>query len=477
MNKKRTDAAGESRRGSASKPNVAKNELPLDQASGGASTPKEFRTSASGKWMQPLQGWLSGAVLPRVVRSSQPWAKGCNPFGIVVMGNALVKTAILALFILAGPLVYSQNQTIEIEKPSGPGMEKPILVSMSGFTGEAAQVLEFDLYIQGFAFTNAQAAQYLISGSNNGSLQGRVTDAVNKSSVVAPKAYSGASLRRQAHAFADDFVVALQRKPICQTKIAFKGETGGGNGEIFVCDFDGHNPQQITPDRTIVAAPCWVPGRLGLYYTSYKYGHPDIFYHNLSSGERKVFTPYPGSNISPAASPDGSKVAMILSKDGWTDLYVANSDGTGLRRLTKSPQDESSPCWSPDGQWICYASKDKEHRALCKISPSGGTPERIRTVGAANPTEPDWSPDGKWIAFTVQFRDFEIAVVPAAGGSATLLVDGEDPSWAPNSRTLIYARRQGGRYVLSLLDVPTKQVKDVSRIPGSSSQSQPSWAR
>src|SRR5258708_10757803 len=122
MNKKRTDAAGESRRGSASKPNVAKNELPLDQASGGASTPKEFRTSASGKWMQPLQGWLSGAVLPRVVRSSQPWAKGCNPFGIVVMGNALVKTAILALFILAGPLVYSQNQTIEIEKPSGPGM-------------------------------------------------------------------------------------------------------------------------------------------------------------------------------------------------------------------------------------------------------------------------------------------------------------------------------------------------------------------
>src|SRR6266852_209292 len=72
--------------------------------------------------------------------------------------------------------------------------------------------------------------------------------------------------------------------------------------------------------------------------------------------------------------------------------------------------------------------------------------------------EPDWSPDGKWIAFTVQFRDFEIAVVPAGGGSATLLVEGEDPSWAPNSRTLIYARRQGGRYVLSLLDVPTKQV-------------------
>src|SRR5713101_2378950 len=326
------------------------------------------------------------------------------------------KTLTLAAVVVCCACAHAQNDTITIPGYSGPGMEKPIWVSMSGFTSEAAQVLGFDLYVQGFAFTNAQAAQYLISGSNNGNLQGRVTDAVNKSTLVS-KAYTGASVRRQAHAFADDFVVALDRKPICQTKIAFKGETGGGNGEIFVSDFDGHNPQQVTPDHTIVAAPCWVPGRMGLYYTSYKYNHPDIFFHNLSSGERKVFARYGGSNISPAVSPDGGRVAMILSRDGWTDLYVCNSDGTGLKRLTKSPQDESSPCWSPDG---------------------------------------------KWIAFTVQFRDFEIAVVPAGGGSATLLVEGEDPSWAPNSRTLIYARRQGGRYVLSLLDVPTKQVKDVS---------------
>jgi len=168
---------------------------------------------------------------------------------------------------------------------------------------------------------------------------------------------------------------------------------------------------------------------------------------------------------------------MILSKDGWTDLYVCNADGSGLRRLTKSPQDESSPCWSPDGQWICFASKDRERRSLAKISVSGGTPQRIPTNGVGNPTEPDWSPDGKWIAFTSQARDFSVCVVPASGGDATVLVSGEDPSWAPNSRTLAFARRQSGHYVLSLLDAPTKQVKDVSRTSGSSSQSQPSWAR
>src|SRR5882672_11262625 len=82
---------------------------------------------------------------------------------------------------------------IVIPGESGPGKEKPILLSVSGISGEALQVLQFDLYVQGFAFTNAEAAQYLLSGSNNGNLQGRASDRFNKSSLVA-KAYSGASL-------------------------------------------------------------------------------------------------------------------------------------------------------------------------------------------------------------------------------------------------------------------------------------------
>jgi TolB protein len=383
------------------------------------------------------------------------------------------------IFIALGFIAASSSAqpTIEITKPVNvPGFTPPIYVSMSGFTGEAAQVLRFDLYVQGFAFTNAEAAQYLLSGSNNGNLEGKAIDNITKSIIVPPKAYSGAALRRQAHAFADDFVVALGRKPIAQTKVAWKGESNR-HSEIYLSDFDGHNAQPVTQDNSIVAAPCMVPGRLAMYYVSYKLDNADIFYHNLSTGERNAFARYGGSNISPAVSPDGSKVAMILSKDGWIDLYVCNSDGTGLKRLTKSPQDESSPCWSPDGRWICYASKDRERRALSKISPEGGEPQRIPTAGVLSPTEPDWSPDGKLIAFTSQGAGFSICVVPATGGTATVLVAGEDPSWSPNSRTLMYGRRQGGRYTLSLLDVPTKQYKDVSRIPGISSQSQPSWAR
>ena len=386
-----------------------------------------------------------------------------------------LKQFLIALGLIAA--VGSAYSQIDITKTSVvPGETKPIFVSMSGLTGEAATTLQFDLYVQGFAFTNAEAAQYLISGSNNGNLQARAVDPHNRSTLVS-KAYSGASLRRQVHAFADDFLQALNRKGIAQTKIAFKGENSP-TSEIYVADFDGHDAQAVTRDNNLVAAPCWVPGHNALYYVSYKLNHADIFYHDLSTGARRAFARYGGSNMSPAVSPDGSKVAMILSKDGWTDLYVCDADGSNLKRLTKSPQDESSPCWSPDGKWICFAAKESEHRTLCKVSPSGGTLQRIATGGMPSPTEPDWSPDGEWIAFTAQFRSgFQICVVPAKGGTVTSLVEGEDPSWAPNSRTLAYGRRSGGRYVLSLLDVPTKQYKDVSRVSGISSQSQPSWAR
>jgi TolB protein len=388
-------------------------------------------------------------------------------------------TWIKHICLLANSIAFSALAAdVNVEGRSGPGNEPPIWVSISGINGEALQVLQFDLYVQGFNFTNSEAAQFLISGRANGNFQATATDKYAKSTVVS-QAYSGESLRRQVHQFVDDFVSALpalKRKPICRTKIAFKGETRP-NSEVFVADFDGHNSQSVTKDGSIVAAPEWVPGHMALYYTSYKLNHADILYHNLSSGERKMFARFGGSNMSPAPSPDGSKVAMILSKDGWTDLYVQSAGGGTPTRLTKSPQDESAPCWSADGNWICFASKDAEHRVLKKISASGGQAQRINTGGVPNPTEPDWSPDGKWIAFTSQTRTFQICVVPASGGDATVLTEGEDPSWAPNSRTLIFARRTGDGYILSLLDVPTKQVKDVSRISGSSSQSQPSWAK
>jgi TolB protein len=392
----------------------------------------------------------------------------------------------LVIFALLGGLAapgLRAQENIEINGVTKIGVP-PTPITITGFTGEVASVLKFDLAVMGFSNAPAGSANYELSGVNTANVTGQLNLVGGGSkSVLFSRSYQGGTMRAQAHRLADDVVFKITGvNGIAEasgqiSKIAFKVENTTG-GEIFVSDFDGHNAMAATADHTIVAAPCWVPHQFALYYTSYKLGPPCIWYQDLHSGARKNFADYPGMIGSPAVSPDGRKVAMVLAKGGSVNIYVGDADGGGVKQLTFTAEDNSSPCWSPDGKWICFASKVNERRALSKVPAEGGHMERIITGGISNPSEPDWSPDCKLIAFTSQYLGgFNICVVPSEGGTAIPLVSGEDPSWAPNSRTLIFVRRGGGgNRTLSLLDVPTKQVKDVPRVSGSSN-SQPSWAK
>ena len=353
------------------------------------------------------------------------------------------------------------------------GQSRLTPIALTGFPTEVASVLKFDLELAGFKITAPDTALYTLNGAlNAGQVEGRLSSR-SQTSLLA-RAYKGSNVRSQAHALADDVLLTLTgQKGIAQTRIAFKAELDR-TSEVYVADYDGHNAVQVTQDNNLVAAPTWAPGRGLLYYVSYKQDNPDIFYHDLASGKRAVVASYSGLNTSPAISSTG-KLAMVLSKGGSPDIYIADLNGANLKQLTFTPEDESSPCWSPDGQWICYVAKVNERRSLMKVSVNGGSAHRIAIDGAVNPTEPDWSPDGRFIIFTSQKAEFELCLVPAEGGVATTVVTGEDPSWAPNSRNVVFTRRKNGRRYLSLLDVFTKHVKDVAQLSGNCSQ--PSWAK
>lgn len=363
----------------------------------------------------------------------------------------------------------------------------PIPIHLSGFSGEVLETLRYDLYVMGFKEAPLETAKYVLSGSNDTEVKaelrsGTGTSTKGTSTALLYQSYSGPRLRALAHRLADDVVFKItEKKGIAETRIGFKVETGTrGQSEIYIADFDGRNPEPVTRDKTIVAAPCWVPGHMAMYYTSYLLNTPHIFYQNLRTGDRSDFAHYAGMNSSAAVSPDGKKIAMILSKSGSPDVWVCDADGSNLRDLTPTKEDESSPCWSHDGKWIYYAGKVNERRVLARVSVNGGAPHTI-TTGVSNPSEPDLSPDGKWIAFTSQHggsNPFDICIVPAEGGAAIVVASGEDPCWAPNSRNLVFVKRINEVHSLSLLDVPTRQVKDVARVSGrDSNNSQPSWAR
>jgi len=166
---------------------------------------------------------------------------------------------------------------------------------------------------------------------------------------------------------------------------------------------------------------------------------------------------------------------MILSKSGTPNIWIADADGSNLRQLTTIREGASSPCWSPDGRMICFSSALSGRSALYTIPAAGGTQRRLSTTGAPNATEPDWSPDAKTIVFTSLMGNFQVCSVPASGGDATVLAAGEDPKWAANSRTVIFSQRRGSKSILSMLDVPTKRVKELPSNSGSCSQ--PSWSK
>ncbi len=381
---------------------------------------------------------------------------------------------IILAFLFSCTLHAQVPRQIDIVKSND--ATRLIPISISGFTGEADSVLKFDLSVLGLQVTTADNAEYLISGSQNASLEGRLQPTGPNSSAGNgfARAYSGGNTRSQAHAFADDIVKAIRgTSPIFHTKIAFCRKVGPIM-ELCVSDFDGQGVVQMTHDGALVATPAWSPGGRQLFYTSWKSSYTQIFEHDAATGQRSVFAAYGGGNFNPSISPDGKKVAMILSKGGSPNLYVCDSDGSNLKELTFERDEASSPTWSPDSQTICYVVHSGR-ASLRKISVNGGKPQPLPTGIGGNLTSPDWSPDGRMIIFTSGSGNFTLWITPAAGGEAEQLVAGEDPCWAPNSRTVIFTRQVNHNAVLSLLDVPTKHVKDVGQLSGSCSQ--PAWAR
>jgi TolB protein len=393
--------------------------------------------------------------------------------------SRLIRPAAAILSVVCALLVSAQDSgpDITIKK----GAVRTIPISLSGYSDEVRKILEFDLYVVGFEVNSGATPQYRLAGGGQGEVRGTLSD-VNSQQVLFARTYPGGSARAQAHALANDVVKSVLQIPgIANTKIAFRNLPGGRNArgelisEIWASDCDGSGAVALTGDGSIAFGPSWVPGQLKLFYTSFRGSRPEIYLQDLRSGNRTRVFSFPGTSSSPAVSPDGSKVVMVLSRSGSPDLWLANVDGSGLRQLTTTKELEASPCWSPDGRTICFTSAEGGRPSLYTIPASGGAMKRLNTGGVTQCTEPDWSPDGQWIAFTRAAGEFTIYVMPAAGGSANAIAAGEDPSWSPNSRTLVFTRRVGGERRLSLLDVPSKHVKDLARLSGGCSQA--SWSR
>ena len=250
------------------------------------------------------------------------------------------------------------------------------------------------------------------------------------------------------------------------SKLAFIGEMTGKK-EVYVSDLFCGEVRRITNDRAIALSPRWTPDGGKIIYTSfYHSGAPDIFLMDLGTNERMTFESFKGTNSGARFSPNGEQVAMILSGEGETQVYVSDPQGRRVSRRTYSDSVKASPCWSPDGSRIVFASSPGPQLYL--ISAGGGGAERI-THGISNYcAEPDWSAaNPNRIAFTIRSGGYQVAVLDLSTGQSKKVslapFDAIEPCWLADGRHLVYTAR--GRYdsVLSILDTETGKSTPISK--------------
>jgi TolB protein len=174
--------------------------------------------------------------------------------------------------------------------------------------------------------------------------------------------------------------------------------------------------------------------------------------HTLADGRRQVAANFKGSNSAPAWSPDGSRLAVSLSREGGSQIYLINPDGSNVRRITQSSGIDTEPVFSPDGQSLYFTSDRGGSPQIYRMPAGGGQAQRITFEGSYN-VSPRISPDGRVLAYIARHDGkFQVTTLDLASRQTQVLTDSdkdESPSFAPNGRMILLATVIGGRGVLS----------------------------
>jgi len=156
-------------------------------------------------------------------------------------------------------------------------------------------------------------------------------------------------------------------------------------------------------------------------------------------------------DVTPAISPDGTRLAFASNRDGVWDLYLMALDSGAVTRLTQSAEYDSHPSWSPDGLWLAYESyvADAESGSLeIFIRPLDGSQAPIQlTDDPAADFDPAWSPAGRQVAFIstrsgepeVWLADLDQVDQRFANLSRDQTAAESAPAWSPDGRWLAWS--------------------------------------
>jgi TolB protein len=289
--------------------------------------------------------------------------------------------------------------------------------------------------------------------------------------------------RRIGHLISDVIYKAMTGiEGYFDTRIVFVSEDGPKSKRVkrlAIMDQDGFNVRPLTDGRDLVLTPRFSPSTNEITYMSFGNATPRVYLMNIDTKQREIVGEFPNMSFSPRFSPDGQRVIMSLQDGGNANIYELDLRSRELRQLTNVPAINTAPSYSPDGSQIAFESDRGGTQQIYVMGADGSGQNRI-SFGNGRYSTPVWSPDGKYVAFTKQGGGkFAIGVMNPDGGGERILTEGfhnEGPTWAPNSRVIMFFRDgQGASGGPQLWSVDVTGYNE-QQVPTPGFSSDPAWS-
>lgn len=205
---------------------------------------------------------------------------------------------------------------------------------------------------------------------------------------------------------------------------------------------------------------------------------PAMFIGNASASEEKIGV----LAQSPSLSPSGQELVFAADFDGRSRLWISGLDGSRLRKVSSLGNSEAAitdlePAWSPDGLKIAYTSIDGSTHDIWVVQADGAYPVKLTANGAEN-GHPAWSPDGRKIVFESDkdgSRDIWIMNADGTQQVKVLSSSGVDnnPKFSPTGDQIVFARWRDDATTLMIVNVNGTGLRPLTT--GNNHDWEPSW--
>lgn len=181
-----------------------------------------------------------------------------------------------------------------------------------------------------------------------------------------------------------------------------------------------------------------------IVFTSTRDGNSEIYIMNSDGSEQINLSRDNAEDFDPVWSPDGEQILFVSDRAGPSDLYIMNVDGSGVRKVFRNRKNRLNPTWSPDGRKIAYAQGNEVGDFIYTATINGGFVERL-THGFM----PTWSPDGSKIAFVARDpRGTPLGIFNLRTHTKKMLLSnkilwGLFPSWSPRGDKIAFSKIDG----------------------------------